>query len=75
MTENGEQGATTICAIAPSTSAGEALGVGEDVVDLLDEVVGRQAAVGDAEVHRAARGDDADAELGGRAQLGLDEAR
>ena len=40
----------------------------------LDEVVGRQAAVGDAEIHRAARGDDADAELGGRAELGLDEA-
>ena len=39
--------------------AGEALGVGEHGVDLLDELVGRQAAVGGAEVHRAAGGDDA----------------
>ena len=52
---------------------GEPLGVGEDVVDLLDEVVGRKAAVRDAEVHRAARGDDADADLGRGAELGLDE--
>ena len=54
---------------------GEALGVGEHVVDLLDEVVGREAAVGDAEVHRAARGDDPDADLGGGPELGLDEPR
>ena len=40
---------------------------------LLDKLVGREAAVGDAEVHRAARGDDADAELPGRLHLGLDE--
>ena len=42
---------------------GEPLGVGEDVVDVLDELVGRQAAVGVAEIHRAARGDDPHAEL------------
>ena len=53
---------------------GEPLGVGEHVVDLLDEVVGRKAAVRDAEVHGAARGDDPDAELRGRAELRLDEA-
>ena len=52
---------------------GEPLGVGEDRVEVLDERVGRQAAVGFAEVHRAARGDDADAELARRAHLGLDE--
>ena len=40
---------------------------------VLDELVGRQAAVGLAEVHRAARGDDADAELARRLHLGLDE--
>jgi hypothetical protein len=43
--------------------SGEALGLGEHVVDLLDECVGRQAAVGLAEVHRSARRDDANAEL------------
>ena len=34
--------------------AGEALGIGEHGVDLLDELVGGQAAVGDTEIHRAA---------------------
>ena len=49
------------------------LGVGEHGVELLDQLVGREAAVGDAEVHRAARGDDADAELPRCLHLGLDE--
>ena len=53
----------------------EPLGVGEHRVDVLDELVRRQAAVGDAEVHRAARGDDPDAELARRLHLGLDQAR
>ena len=40
---------------------------------LLHELVRRQAAVGDAEVHRASRGDDADAELARRLHLRLDQ--
>ncbi len=51
----------------------EALGVGEDRVDVLDERVRRQAAVRLAEVHRAARGDEAHTDLLRRADLGLDE--
>ncbi len=51
----------------------EPLGVGEDRVDVLHERVGRQTAVGLAEVHRAARGDDAHPELLCRSDLGLDE--
>jgi hypothetical protein len=46
----------------------------DDRVEVLDEVVGRQAAVGDAEVHRAARGDDAHPELARGLHLGLDQA-
>ena len=42
---------------------GEPLGVGEDLVDRLDERVRRQPAVRLAEVHRPARGDDPHAEL------------
>ena len=53
--------------------ADEALGVGEHRVDVLDELVGRQPAVGDAEVHRAARRDEPAAELGRRLHLRLDE--
>ena len=34
--------------------AGEPLRLGQHGIELLDELVGRQAAVGDAEVHRAA---------------------
>ena len=77
MTENGEQGATAICTRAPGPGlvqlAGEPLGVREHGVDLLDELVRRQPAVGDAEVHRAARGDEAAAELRRRLHLRLDE--
>ena len=73
VTENGEHGATAICTRAPSASAMQPFGVGEDRVDVLDERVGRQAAVGLAEVHRAARRDDAHAELLRRADLRLDE--
>ena len=75
MTENGEHGATAICTRSPSAQAAQPLGVGEDRVDVLDERVGRQAAVGLAEIHRAARRDDAHAELVRGAHLGLDEPR
>ena len=64
VTENGEQGATAICTQpVPSVQRAEPLGVGEHLVELLHERVGRQAAVRLAEVHRAARGDDPDPEL------------
>ena len=53
--------------------ADEALGVGEHGVDVLDELVRREAAVRDAEVHRAAGGDDPHAELARGLHLGLDE--
>ena len=52
----------------------EPLGLGEHRVELLDELVGRQAAVRDAEVHRAARRDEAHAELARRLDLGLEDA-
>ena len=77
MTENGEHGATASWTRAPgrsSCSRGEPLRVGEHSVEVLDELVGRQAAVGLAEVHRAARGDDAHAELARGLHLGLDQA-
>ena len=51
----------------------KALRVGEHLVGVLDEVVGRQAAVGLADVHRAARGDEPDAELARSLDLRLDE--
>jgi hypothetical protein len=53
---------------------GEALRVGEDVVEVLDEVVRREAAARLAHVHGAARGDDTDADVLRRLQLRLDEA-
>ena len=52
----------------------QALGVGEDGVDVLDELVWRQSSVRGSEVHRAARGDDADAQLACGLDLRLDEA-
>jgi len=52
---------------------GETLGLGEHRVELLDELVGWKPAVGDAEIHRAARGDDADTELTRGLHLGLDQ--
>ena len=52
---------------------GEPLGVGEDRVEVLDEGVGREAAVALAEVHRAARGVDPNAELARGRDLGLHE--
>jgi hypothetical protein len=54
-------------------SAGQALGLGEHRVELLHEVVGREAAVGLPEIHRSARCDDAEAELAGGLDLGLDQ--
>ena len=66
---DGERRARRDCDLDPGAGAGlvqladESFRVGEHGVDLLDELVRRQAAVGDAEVHRAARGDDAAAEL------------
>ena len=51
----------------------EPLGVGEHGVELLDELVRREAAVRRAEVHRPARGDDAHAELARGLHLGLDQ--
>ncbi len=51
----------------------EPLGVREHSVQVLDQLVRRQPAVGLAEIHRAARRDDPDAELTGRLHLGLDE--
>ena len=78
MTENGEHGATASCTLAPwpglVQQRGEALGLREHRVEVLDQLVGRKAAVGDAEIHRAARGDDAHAELARRLHLGLDQA-
>ena len=53
--------------------ADEPLRVREHGVDVLDELVRRQAAVGDAEIHRPARGDEPAAELARRLHLGLDE--
>ena len=52
---------------------GKALRVLEDRVQRLDDRVGRQAAVGLAEIHRAARGDEPDAELLRRLELCLDQ--
>ena len=51
---------------------GQPFGVHEHGVELLDKAVGRQAAVRLAEIHRASRGDDSDAELTSCLELGLD---
>ena len=51
----------------------EALRLGEHGVELLDELVRRKAAVGLAEVHRAARGDDPHPDLPRRLHLRLDQ--
>ena len=53
----------------------EALGVRQHRVDVLDQLVGREPAVGLTEIHRAARGDDPHAELARRLHLRLDQAR
>ena len=77
-TENGEQGATAICvqALRPVlVKDGQALRVGQHVVGILDEIGLREAAVGLPDVHRAARGDQADADVLRRLDLGLDEPR
>ena len=77
MTENGEQGATAIWTRAPgpgSCSAAEPLRVLEDRVERLDHRVRWQASVGHPEIHRAARGDEPDAELSRRLELRLDQA-
>ena len=52
----------------------EAFRVRENGVDVLHELVRRQAAVGHAEVHRATRRDDANAQLAGGLHLRLDQA-
>ena len=52
---------------------GEPLGLGQHLVGILDELVRWQAAVGFAEVHRAARGDQPHAQLARRGHLRLDE--
>ena len=51
----------------------EPLGLGEHGVELLDELVGWETAVETPEIHRAARCDDAHAELARRLHLGLDQ--
>ena len=53
----------------------EALRVGEGRVQVLDEVVRREAALRLADIHRPARGDDAEAELARRLDLGLHQTR
>ena len=79
VTENGEHGATAIWTRRPRAGlvqlADEPFGVRENGVDVLDELVGREPAVRGAEVHRAARGDDADADLARRLHLRLDQPR
>ena len=52
----------------------ETFRVRENRVDVLHELVRRQAAVGHAEVHRATGRDDSNAELSGGLHLGLDQA-
>ena len=47
----------------------ESLRLGQHRVELLDELVGRQAAVRRPEIHRPARGNDADSELARRLDL------
>ena len=54
--------------------AGESLSLREHGIELLDELVGWQPAVRDTEIHRPARGDDADADLPGGLHLGLDQS-
>ena len=69
-------GATASCTRARALLvelAREPLGVGEHGVEVLDGARRAEAAVRLAEVHRAARGDDADAELARRLHLRLDE--
>ncbi len=51
----------------------ETLRLGEDGVEILDELVRRQPTVGDAEIHRAARGDDSHPDLAGGEDLRLDQ--
>ncbi len=53
----------------------DALRLRERVVHVLDKVVRRQPALGHAEVHRPARGDDPEAELARRLQLCLHNPR
>ena len=52
----------------------KSLRVLEDRVELLHDRVGRQTPVGHPEIHRAARGDEPDAELPRRLELRLDQA-
>ena len=75
MTENGEQGAATICTRSPSASPASRSVSARIVVEVLDERVRRQPAVRLAEIHRAARRDEPQPQLAGGLQLGLDETR
>ena len=77
VTENGRarrDGDLDACARAGLVQRRRAARVSSRMASIvLDDGVGRQAALRDAEVHRAARGDDADAELLRRLHLRLDE--
>ena len=53
----------------------ESFRVRENGVDVLDQLVGRKPAVRGAEIHGAARGDDADPDLACRLHLRLEQAR
>ena len=78
MTENGRAGSDgdlDARARPGLVERREPLRVGEDRVERLDHRVRWQAAVGHPEIHRAARGDEADAELSRRLELRLDQAR
>src|SRR6266511_1450155 len=68
----GRHGDVDLCAVREGSRL---FGGGEGLVAFLDDPVRREAAVGFAEVHRAARGEDAHAELASGADLRLEQAR
>ena len=74
VTENGEHGASAMRTIAPHVAVvmlrDQPLAVGEDLVVVLHDRVGRQAAVLLRQAHRAARRMEAHAELLRGADLG-----
>ena len=77
VTLNGEHGASAIRTIASGDGVVEAvdrvLAGGEDRVAVLDDLVGRQAAVAAAEVHRAAARVEAQPDLARRLDLDLEQ--
>ena len=79
VTENGEQGATAIWTRAPGAGLvqrrRQPLGVREHGIEVLDQLVRREAAVRLAEVHRAARRDQPQPELSRRLHFRLDQPR